>query len=96
MPEPEAGKGSRALVALHAGLIGAFALAALLDAPAKGWAVFGVVVAYGASTLLAYRWTGGRGRGEQVATALGIATLYLGATVLAHFLIDVAGFSIAA
>lgn len=48
----------------------------------------------GAAALLAFRWVGERARVEQVAVALGVATLYLGALVLGYFLIDVAGFSI--
>ena len=48
----------------------------------------------GSATFLAYRWIGNRPRLEQVAVALGVATLYLGAMVLGYFLIDVAGFSL--
>ena len=48
----------------------------------------------GAATLLAWRWTRSRPRVEQVGAALGVATLYLGALVLSHFLVDVAGYSI--
>ena len=44
----------------------------------------------GAATLLAYRWTRGRSAGQRTAAALGTSTLYLGALVLGHFLIDVA------
>lgn len=48
----------------------------------------------GAAAFLAFRWVGERPRVEQVAVALGVATLYLGALVLGYFLIDVASFSI--
>lgn len=51
-------RASRALIALHAGLIAAFGLAALLDAPAKGWAVFGLVVAYNFALPLTARAAG--------------------------------------
>ena len=50
----------------------------------------------GAAAFLAFRWVGERARVEQVAVALGVATLYLGALVLGYFLIDVASFSISA
>ena len=49
----------------------------------------------GAATLLAFRWTTGRPRSEKVAVAAGVSTLYLGALVLAHFLLDVAELRIA-
>lgn len=61
MPGPVDGqgdKGARELIALHVALIAAFALAALLDAPAKGWAVFGVVVAYNVALPLTARAVG--------------------------------------
>ena len=48
----------------------------------------------GAAAFLAFRWVGERARVEQLAVALGVATLYLGALVLGYFLIDVASFSI--
>ena len=50
----------------------------------------------GAAAFFAFRWVGERARVEQVAVALGVATLYLGALVLGYFLIDVASFSISA
>ena len=49
---------ARPVVALHAVLIAAFALVALLDAPAKGWAVLGVVVAYNVALPLTARAVG--------------------------------------
>lgn len=44
----------------------------------------------GAATLLAYRWTRDQGPGRRCAAAFAVSTLYLGALVLSHFLIDVA------
>ena len=49
----------------------------------------------GAATLLAFRWTTARSRGDKVAVAAGVSTLYLGALVLAHFLLDIAELRIA-
>ena len=50
----------------------------------------------GAATLLAARWTADQGPGPRVAAALAVSTLYLGALVLCHFLIDVADLRIVA
>jgi hypothetical protein len=47
-----------------------------------------------AATLLAWRWSRERSRGEQLGAALTVVVLYLGALVLAHFLVDVADYSI--
>ena len=49
----------------------------------------------GAATLLAFRWTTARSRCDKVAVAAGVSTLYLGALVLAHFLLDIADLRIA-
>lgn len=48
------------LVALHAVLVGALALSPLLDVPAQGWAVLGIVIAYVAALPLAARAAGRR------------------------------------
>ncbi|WP_372733782.1 hypothetical protein [Nocardioides sp.] len=50
--------------------------------------------ALGAATLVAWRWARDRTRLEQVGAALGVATFYLGALALAHFLLDQATYSI--
>jgi hypothetical protein len=47
-----------------------------------------------AATLLAWRWSRERPRGDQLLAASAVVVLYLGALVLAHFLIDVAHYSI--
>jgi hypothetical protein len=49
----------------------------------------------GAATLLAWRWAAGRRRSHRIAVAAAVSTLYLGALVGAHFLLDVADLSIA-
>ncbi len=52
--------------------------------------------ALGWATAVAFRATRGLGVGHRVGAALAVSTFYLGALVLAHFVIDVAGWSITA
>ena len=49
----------------------------------------------GAATLVAWRWARGRSHGEQVGVALAVSTVYAGALVVAHLLVDVADYTLA-